>query len=213
MGKSTIPFLINICAVVLFISCASNPMQGFTETAVQNPIFNATYFSDPAIDYVDKTNISVYGKSMSGIFIAKKINDTIHRVVFTTEFGNKLLDFEIGEAEFKINSIVDELNRKLLIKTLRDDFRLLLRKKFEVQEQFDSVADHVYKSKNGNHYNYIFVSKTTKSLFKILRLSKRKEKLYIAYESEKNIFAERIVIQHYNIDLKIEFNYFKPETN
>ena len=43
---------------------------------------------------------------MGGIFIAKRINDTIHRMVLTTDFGNKLLDFEI------LNNFVISQNHK-----------------------------------------------------------------------------------------------------
>ena len=168
MQKSTIPFLIiKIAIVALCVSCASDPMKEFSKVAVEKAVYNAVYFANPEIDYVYKTNIAVYGKELSGIFIAKKINDTIHRVVFTTEFGNKLFDFEIGESEFKINSIVDELNRKILINTLRDDFRLMLRTGFNVQEQYENASDNIYKSKNGKLYSYIFISKTNRKLYRI----------------------------------------------
>lgn len=213
MRKSTIPFLIiKVATVALAVSCASDPIKGYSKTAVEIPVYNAVYFADPKIDYVYKTNISVYGNELSGIFIAKKISETAHRVVFTTEFGNKLLDFEIADNDFKINSIVDELNKKLLINTLRDDFRLMLQTDFMVLEQYENTSENVYKSQNGKLFNYIFVSKSNQKLLKIALSSKRKQKLYVSYESENNIFAERIIIQHQNIDLKIEFNYFKPDT-
>ena len=129
MQKSTVLFLINI--LFLVASCATNNLEKeLKPVALENTIYNLSYFANPEIDYAYKANISVYGNDMSGIFIAKKINATTHRVVFTTEFGNKLLDFEISETEFKVSSIVDELNRKILINTLKKDFRLLLKNQF-----------------------------------------------------------------------------------
>jgi hypothetical protein len=150
---------------------------------------------------------------LSGIFIAKKINDTTHRVVFTTEFGNKLLDFEISETDFKINSIVDELDKKILINILKNDFRLLLRNNYVVKEQFDSQENRVFLTDNGKINNYLFVSKSDNRLIKIVNATKRKEKINLNITSENNIFASKIVIQHNNIKLRIELNYLQTKTN
>ena len=87
MQKSTIPFLITSCfAVVFLVSCSSvNLVQDYTTTAIDKPVFQNTYFANPEIDYVYKANITVYDNELTGIFIAKKINETTHRVVFTKE--------------------------------------------------------------------------------------------------------------------------------
>ncbi|WP_343588983.1 hypothetical protein [Flavobacterium sp.] len=173
--------------------------------------YTVPYFSDSKTDYVYKTNISVYGNELSGIFIAKKINDTTHRIVFTTEFGNKLMDFEISDTDFKVNSIVSELDRKILINTLKEDFRLLLKKDYLIQAQFENESDDIYKSADGKRDNYIFISKKDQKLEKIVHASQTKEKFTLLFSSENNIFAEKIQIIHQNIKLKIELNYFKSE--
>ena len=207
MRKSTILFLLTS----LFVSCGSNPVKGLMPTAVANPVYEATYFSDTQTDYVYKTNISVYGNEMSGIFIAKRISQSAHRVVFTTEFGNKLLDFEISENDFKVNSIVEELDRKMLIETLVKDFRLLLRQKYTVAQQFDSADSVVLQANDGKDLNYLFVSKSDGKLTQIKHASKRKEKITLTFHSENNIFAQRITIQHHDIKLKIAFIYLKNQ--
>src|SRR6478672_1498789 len=200
MQKSTIPFLLTSCLALVLDSCSPvNLVQDYKTAPVEKPVFQNTYFANPEIDYVYKANISVYGNELTGIFVAKKINETTHRVVFTTEFGNKLLDFEISDTEFKINSIVDELNRKILINTLKDDFRLLLKKDFMVTEKYSKGTDEVVKSKDGKYFDYLFVSTTDHKLYKIAQVTKTKEKLSMSFTSENNIFADKIVIQHYNL--------------
>ncbi len=213
MQKSTIHFLlINFLLAIVLISCGSNNVVlKHKPTTVEKPTFDVPYFSNPTIDYVYKANITVYGNQLSGIFITKKINETTHRVVFTTEFGNKLLDFEISETDFKVNSIVSELDKKILTNTLKTDFRLLLRNQFQVLEQFENEIENVYRSKDNNQYNYLFVSKKEGKLNKIVHASKRKEKIILNFTSENNTFAEHIIIQHYNIKLKIELHYFKEK--
>jgi len=211
MQKSTIQFLlINCFLAIVLISCGS-VTKNYTSKKLDKTSYTVSYFSDSKTDYVYKTNISVYGNELSGIFIAKKINDTTHRVVFTTEFGNKLMDFEISENDFKVNSIVSELDRKILINTLKEDFRLLLKKEYQIQEQFENESADIYKSADGKRDNYIFISKKDQKLEKIVHSSKTKEKFTLLFNSENNIFAEKINITHQNIKLKIELNYFKSE--
>lgn len=211
MRKSTIPFLLINCLAFLFVCCGSNPAKDLAKKEITNPVYRPGYFSDPKTDYVYKTNISVYGNELSGICIIKKISDTAHRVVFTTEFGNKLLDFEISENGYKVNAIVEELDRKILVNTLVADFQLLLRGQYNIQAQFEDAESDILQSKSDNRYNYLYVAKSDGKLSQLRHTSKRKEKINIRYISENNIFAEKIIIQHYNMKLRIEFNYFKNQ--
>ena len=211
MQKSTIQFLIINCFLAInLISCGS-VTKNYTPKKLDKTSYEVPYFKDSKTDYVYKANITVYGHDLTGIFIAKKINDTTHRVVFTTEFGNKLLDFEISEKDFKVNSIVSELDRKILVNTLREDFRLLLKKEYQIQEQFENESDNIYKSADGKRDNYLFISKKDRKLEKVINSSKTKEKVTLLFKSENDIFAEKIEIIHQNIKLKIELNYFKSE--
>lgn len=211
MQKSTIQFLVINCFLAIVLVSCSAVTKKYTPKKLDKTSYEVPYFSDSKTDYVYKTNITVYGNELSGIFIAKKINDTTHRIVFTTEFGNKLMDFEISETDFKVNSIVSELDRKILINTLKEDFRLLLKKEYLIQEQFEDESAEIYKSADGKRDNYIFISKKDQKLEKIVHASKTKEKFTLKFSSENNIFAEKILILHQNIKLKIELNYFKSE--
>ena len=191
MQKSTTPFfLINCFLAIVLISCGS-VTKNYTPKKLDKTSYEVPYFSEPKTDYVYKTNITVYGHEMSGIFIAKKINDTTHRVVFTTEFGNKLFDFEISEKSFKVNSIVSELDKKILINTLKEDFRLLLKKDYLLQEQFENETENIYKSEDGDRDNYLFISKKDQKLEKVVRSSKTKEKITITFTLENDIFAKK----------------------
>ncbi|WP_394774490.1 hypothetical protein [Flavobacterium sp.] len=211
MQKSTIQFLIINCFLAIVLVSCGSVTKNYTPKKLDKTSYEVPYFSDSKKDYVYKTNITVYGNEISGIFIAKKINDTIHRIVFTTEFGNKLLDFEISDTSFKVNSIVSELDRKILINTLKEDFRLLLKKEYLIDEQFENDSADIYKSKDEKRDNYLFISKKGQKLEKVVHSSKTKEKFTLTFSSENNIFAEKIEIVHQNIKLKIEFNYFKSE--
>jgi hypothetical protein len=200
--------------VLIISSCTTlNVVKGYNLVALETTTFEVPYFSNPEMDYVYKAHITAYGNELSGIFIAKKLNDTTHRVVFTTEFGNKLLDFEISETDFKINFILDELNKKILINTLKTDFRLLLRSNYIVKEQFDNRENKVFLIEEGKRNNYLFISKSNNKLSKIVCATKRKERINLFITSENNIFATKIVIQHYNIKLKMELDNIQTQLN
>ena len=117
-------------SLLQLISCKSYQIDDATvkENSIQE--FKNPYFDNPEIDYVYKAQIEVYGNKLGGIFVAKKISDSIHRVVFTTEFGNKLMDFELSDKDFKVNYVMEELDRKMVLNTLEEDFRLLLKCRF-----------------------------------------------------------------------------------
>ena len=208
MQKSTILFLISLLFIAT--SCATYTLEkDLKVVTLEKSIYNAPYFSNSETDYVYKANITVYGNELSGIFIVKKINETTHRVVFTTEFGNKLLDFEISDSDFKINFIIEDLNRKILINTLKKDFKLLLRNKFYIKKQFENDVFKVYVIEDGKNFDYIYITKSNEKPSKIVLASKRKIYISIVYTSENNSFANSIIIQHNAINLKIQFNYLK----
>jgi hypothetical protein len=205
---------ISVFLVLVLSSCSTNKtVQDYKKVTLEKTTLEVPYFANPETDYIYKANIRVYAKELTGIFIAKKINDTTHRVVFTTEFGNKLMDFEISESDFKVNFILEALDKKMIVNTLVTDFRLLLRSHYAISEQFENVENTVFMALDKDRINYLFVSKATNKLSKIVHSSKRKEIINLYYSSENNIFAEKIVIQHRNIKLKIELNYFNQQAN
>ncbi len=215
MQKSTILYsIISGFLVLILSSCSSlDVVKGYNPVALKTTTIEIPYFSNPAMDYVYRANINVYGNELAGIFIAKKINEKTHRVVFTTEFGNNLLDFEISETDFKVNSIVEELDKKILINTLKTDFKLLLKSSYVIKQQYLNSENKVLLTASDKTNHYLFVSKANNKLNKIVDATKRKERINLFFTSENNIFATKIVIQHYNIKLRIELNYLQTKLN
>jgi hypothetical protein len=206
MQKLTTRFLVTSLLLVVLISCKSYQIEGATKVTSTTTNFQNLYFSNQETDYVYKAHIEVYGNDLSGIFVVKKVNDSVHRVVLTTDFGNKLLDFELSEKDFKINYIVDDLNKKIIINTLKKDFVLLLKTNHKVDEVFENEENIIFKSIEGNRINYLYKSKKDNSFSKLVNASKLNEKVTFSFLPKNTTFAESILIQHYNIKLKIELN-------
>lgn len=206
MQKLTIRLLLISFFGLLFFSCKTYQLDGVTKRAENVKKVQNNYFSNPETDYVYKANIEVYGNNIGGIFIAKQINDTLHRMVFTTDFGNKLMDFELSKNSFKVNYIVEDLDRNIIKNVLKEDFRLLLQTNYNITEIFENDKNIIYKSQAGKGYDFLFVDKKNNLLVKLLNTTKRKEKVTFEFESKNSTFAEKVRITHQNIKLKIKLN-------
>ena len=203
--------LINSCVVLSLTACSLKTTEGLrqlesTKAEVINP-----YFSNPEIDYVYKAKIEAYGRNFGGILIVKKMEADHHRIVMTTELGNKLLDLQFKNDVFTENFVIEELDRKMILNVLKADFRLLLMEKSLVLNSYDSETQHVYQTQRDNRYNFYFVSKDDGKLEQIRNTSKSKEKVVVDFHSETGKEADSIFIKHKNMKLHIDLNKFKDE--
>lgn len=194
---------IKICLFFCLISCSLKTTEGLreesrTQIEVQNP-----YFSNPKIDYVYKSKIEVYNRNFGGILIIKKLHPNHHRLVMTTEFGSKLLDFEFKNGEFIKNFVLEALDKRMVLNVLKRDFRLLIQENNPIQKHFTSEKYHVFKIENRGRKNFYFISKDSHILDKIISASKSKEKVRIDFYSENGKTADSIFIKHQNIRLEI----------
>ncbi|KUJ52042.1 hypothetical protein [Chryseobacterium sp. JAH] len=188
----------------LLLSCKTYQLKDVkavsnSETTVEN-----LYFSSQD-DYVYKCQMEVYGNDISGILIIKKISETTHRVVLTSDFGNKMIDFEISENDFKLNYVLADLDKKMVINFLKNDFQELLRQKYTVAESFEKNDSKIYLSKFGKKNYYLCFNKENSLLTQIVYTQKRKEKINFSFEAKKPTFAETINLQHkdYRINIKL----------
>src|SRR5258706_14559428 len=74
-----------------------------------------------------KTEVDIVGNHLSGLLLIKKMQDSSTRMVFSNEMGFTFFDFEFTQQRnFKVFSFTKKMNKKALIKTLRNDFELIL---------------------------------------------------------------------------------------
>jgi len=209
--------VISFLSVLLFTSCALKTTKGLRQTPVAKKDVINPYFSEPSVDYVYKTKIDVYGKYFGGILIIKKTAARTHRVVFTTEFGSKIFDFQYEGDTFTKNFVLPDLDKKIIVNTLRKDFKLLISEKISVLEQFASKDQNIYKSEMLGRFNFYFFDTSEEKLKKLVHTTKYKEKVsitFVAQEnnvevSEENFIAEKITIKHSNINITIDLEYLK----
>jgi hypothetical protein len=202
---------ISFLASLLLVSCSLKTTEGlrqvhFNKTEVENP-----YFSNPEIDYVYKAKIEVYKKNFGGILIIKKTGTESHRVVFTTEFGSKLFDFQFEGDTFTKHFIVKDLDKKFIVNILKDDFKLLVNEKAKVLAVYESENQRIYKAQREDRFNFYFIGEESEILQKIVNTSKTKEIVKINFTTSDGKIADTIAIKHSNIKLTIDLEKFKKE--
>ncbi|MEZ4882121.1 MAG: hypothetical protein R2775_07085 [Flavobacteriaceae bacterium] len=202
---------ISFLACLLFASCSLKTTEGlrqvhFNKTEVENP-----YFSNPEIDYVYKAKIEVYKKNFGGILIIKKTAPESHRVVFTTEFGSKLFDFQFEGDTFTKHFVVEDLDKKFIINILKADFKLLVNEKAKVFTVYESENQRIYKTQDAERFNFYFFDDESEKLQKIVNTSKTKEKVEVDFTTSEGKIADTIAIKHSNIKLTIDLEKFKQD--
>ncbi len=202
---------ISLLLIFALASCSLKTTEGlrqvhFSKSEVENP-----YFSNAEIDYVYKAKIEVYGKNFGGILILKKLGPENHRVVFTTEFGSKLFDFQFEDDTFTKHFVVEDLDKKFIVNILKDDFKLLMNEKAKVLAVYETKNQRIYKTQTDERFNFYFLEGVSEKLLKIVNTSKTKEKVEVHFTSSDGKIADIIAIKHNNIKLKIDLDKFKRE--
>lgn len=196
-------FLIISIFLFLFSSCAIPTVKGLSESKLKTTEFSNPYFSDLNTDYIYKAKIGAYGNDFGGILIIKKIKENNHRIVFTTNFGNKIFDFELTDNAVITHYIMKELDRKIIIKTLERDFKTLTQEHNKVQKIFkQNDTTTIYQSKTNKRYNHYCVDDD--QLKEIINTTNSKEKIIITFDSIQNSIAEHINIQHKTAPIQID---------
>ena len=196
---------------LLITSCSLQTTKNLIVKEVSQIEVDNPYFSNTYIDYIYKAKIDIYGRKFGGILIIKKIDENSHRVVFTTEFGNKLFDFLFENDTVINNFVIEELDKKFIVNTLQNDFKLLVSQKNKVLNQFDSGLEDIYKTIDGKQFNFYFINKKSHTLDKITRTSKSKVIVEVLFSNVESVIANSILIHHKNIKLNIGLELFKKD--
>jgi len=204
--------LLSSFIAILFSACHFGHYGSLTKTATASaslkPIFGDNFNS-----FLFKTNITVYGKDYSGLLVTKQMSPQNYRVIFTTELGMKLFDFEFKDTAFTLHYCVPQFNKPKLLKVIQKDIETILmndlnKKTFEYFSDSEMLYS-IHKTKNGKMDNYYFVEKSSLHLQKIEHAKKRRKKTNFTLSNYQNDFPANILIQHHDIKLKIELNLLK----
>lgn len=151
-----------------------------------------------------KTGVDAYGQYISGLLIIKSLKEDDYRLVFTTEMGLKLFDFEFDDGEFIVHYCMQKLNKKPVISLLEKDFSLLLGRNMIGENMKFGLGKHgpVFYRKVENEIWAINTTAEGRFMSVVTYSEKGKDKLTILYKIDDQI-PENISLEHQNLNLKI----------
>lgn len=173
-----------------FVSCQiskfKQPKQ-CNRVVITNSAFEPVLNKNKATKY--KGSIDVLKNHLTGIIIVKQTDSASTHIIFVTEIGMKMFDFEWKNNEMKAAYVFEPLNKPTLIKALLSNFKQMF-----LLDVFDKNAGHCSNKK-------------VKSYYEVEGYKHR----YIIADSLKGISSQNI----FNKNRKSCFiNYtFVPETN
>ncbi len=152
------------------------------------------------------TKVDVVGNHLSGLLIIKKMPDSSTRMVFSNEIGFKFFDFEFAQnGDFKVYSIIKQMNKKSVLKTLRKDFELILMEHVDDKEVFvrtkDGLLYYIFPKKKG--FNFYITDSLGDNLIRMERASKRKTVVEATMHDYINGIPDTIDIKHKTFNFTI----------
>lgn len=187
--------------VSLFITGCSSAYKGINSTPQTHCIQT---FKPDFSRIIYSTQVDVVGRHLSGLLIIKTMPDSSVRLVFSNEAGFKFFDFGFKDNEFTVYHIVDQMNRKSVIKTLRKDFELVLMQHLDKPSRLIKKEDgYYYDYINGKDHYYYITDSSCSRLQRMERGSSRKKITEAYLGAYTNNMPDTIGIKHFNFNFTI----------
>jgi hypothetical protein len=115
--------------LILFIGCSYSHFKDFQRIpeAEINKDSIRPWFGRDTNRFLFRAHIDFYRNHLGGLMLIKPYIGTGYRVLFITEVGIKIFDMELkNNGDFIMHYCMEELNRKSVLKTLKNDIGLML---------------------------------------------------------------------------------------
>jgi len=203
--------------IILFCinGCSFGLMEGYQKTE-QFSIEPVSWFKTDSDHLLMNTTIDVMKNHFSGLMVIKSLTNGGYRVVFITEVGLKIFDMEFVPGErVKVYYLMDALNKKIIIKTLSADLRLLLIQPQEDEKPvlYDSPSGQkMARYKHKRKKDYYEISALTGKPVQAYQVSVTSKKARIDYYSRDGVRIDSVNIVHYHVNLQIGMHLIKENS-
>jgi hypothetical protein len=145
--------------------------------------------------------VNITGKHLSGLLLIKQMPDSSTRMVFSNETGFKFFDFEFAaNGAFKAHYVIDQLNKKPVLITLRKDFEIIMMQPNVLQNGFikkdTTTALHYYGFPEEKGFNYYITDPACNELVRMERASSTKPVVKVIMQNYKDGIPDTIGITH-----------------
>jgi hypothetical protein len=193
-----------LSSVFVLLAACTNEYRGMKTVAGDGSCIEQ--FRPVFLAQLYKANVQITGKSLSGLLLFKKMPDSSTRVVFSTETGFKFFDFSFGVAEnFKVYYVIPQLDKKIVLNALQNDFDLLLMRWSADAEKFAATMNQqLYAGfKNGSKIFYYVTDSSCTKYYRAELAGKRKKLVEITGFGIDNQVPDSVYLQHFNFNFNI----------
>ena len=203
MPMSQKPFLLFISFIALLMACSSpyKNLQQFKGDpgCIQQfkPVFTSVQYN---------TTVDVMGRHISGVLVIKHMADSSTRLVFAMKTGFKFFDFAfLPDSGFRVLYIVEQMDKKAVITTLRKDFELILFRNTDPEKGtiFGDEHHRYYAFKQEKGTNYYITDTACSELIRVEKSSRHKVVVEAMMAGYSAGLPDTIGILHHNFNFRI----------
>ena len=193
--------LVLINLLLLLNSCSTIRRQGYAKSKTDSfkfiPIFNSDFTKA-----LYKADISLNKRAFTSLVFIKRITENNSlRMVLLSEAGLKYFDFEFfPDDSVIVHYAIDFLNKKALIKTLTNDFKLIFKQvvlpdKTKIFVNSENTDKRILRLKQNGKKDYYFIGNSS-GADKIDRKGCLLKRTTISISGYENNIPEIITINH-----------------
>lgn len=168
----------------------------------QKALIENIYFAKIGEEHIFRANINVFKNELSGLLVVKRIDDSLHRVVLTSDFGNTLFDFSIYSDKYTANYVMSDMNKKFILNILARDFQLFTATQLPVEKAIIKGDQVIYLGSYNKLKTVVIWNSQLEHVSRLIYGTPNKAKVsynYNRYEDGKPI----LIIEHYNFPMSI----------
>ncbi len=201
-----------LSSLLLFIFISCSPTHGYKlagKEVVTSSHVRPIIDSDSSLLY--KAKITFYNQYFSGLILLKQTDTAISHLVFVTELGMKMFDFQIQDNELKLIYVFEPLNKPEVLNLLKNDLKLIFLQHLLNKEacfyKKKGGNTRIYKIYDGKLKNYYLVDPSEKKIKRTIVKKNLLIKEKVDYSYDNSLIINNIKLKHKGlIRLKIELN-------
>jgi hypothetical protein len=206
--------LSSLILLLFFVSCAS-PYKNLQTTPASSALkFKPVYERELYRCTVDG-GVIFKKFHLSGVLLFKEL-ETGTRVVFQNEMGITFFDFEWDKNDsFKVNKVIEQLDRPAVIKTLQKDMAMLLMKGLDETSEVHFAKDEDILHRFSLNKGFVYYIENSARLMQILNTGERKKVTTISLKRNdvQGALPGKILIEHHRANFKIQLKKIDAHAN
>lgn len=204
-----------LSSILLLSGCA---ISGYKHLSCDKIIMNENDLAPviPSSGLVKyKTSIDVLKNHLTGFLIVKKTDSLTTRIVFVTELGMKMFDFEASKNHIQAVYVFDPLNKPVMIEALKRNFNnlLLLNAYNHETGKCTKGSRQIFQIKDPKDKTYYTVEDTTTHaavLQETFHKRKRESRTEYIYDKVSGLYSRISTKQYGLVKFYFELNAIPP---